>query len=58
MNAKPARPSDNERDIMKRSTRIGSAATALFRSVRGPMEHLTTVALILIVLGRSRPRER
>lgn len=48
MNAKPARPSDNEGDIMKRSTRIGSAATALFRSVRGPMEHLATVALILI----------
>ena len=48
MNAKPARPSGNEGDIMKCCTRISSAATARFRSVRGPMEHLATVALFLI----------
>jgi hypothetical protein len=35
MNVKPARPS-------------GHAATALVRSVRGPMKHLATVALVLI----------
>ena len=32
---------------MERLTLIGTAATALFRSVREPMKHLATVALIL-----------
>ena len=47
MNTKSARPSDHEGDTMERLTPIGTAATALFRSVTGPMKHLATVALIL-----------
>src|SRR5262250_1302017 len=47
MNAKPARPNGHEGDTMERLTPIGTAATALFRSVREPMKHLATVALIL-----------
>jgi hypothetical protein len=47
MNAKPARPSGHEGDTMQCSTPIGTAVTARFRSVRGSMKHLATVALIL-----------
>src|SRR5499427_4672325 len=47
MNAKPAGPNGHEGDTMERLTPIGTAATALFRSVREPMKHLATVALIL-----------
>ena len=47
MNTKSARPSGNEGDTMEGLTAIGTAATALFRSGRGPMKHLATVALIL-----------
>ena len=47
MNAKPTRPNGHEGDTMERLTPIGTAATALFRSVREPMKHLATVALIL-----------
>src|SRR5215472_705564 len=47
MNAKPTRPNGHEGDTMERLTPIGTAATALFRSVREPMKHLATVAMIL-----------
>src|SRR5215468_8528722 len=47
MNTKLTRPNGHEGDTMERLTPIGTAATALFRSVREPMKHLATVALIL-----------
>ena len=47
MNTKAARPSVHEGDTMERLTRIGTAAMALFRCVRGPMKYLAAVALIL-----------
>src|SRR5215469_13002282 len=46
MNTKLTRPNGHEGDTMERLTPIGTAATALFRSVREPMKHLATVALI------------
>jgi hypothetical protein len=47
MNTKPARPNGHEGDTMKRLTTIHTAATALFRSVRGLTKRLAVVALIL-----------
>lgn len=44
MNAHPAR---HEGDTMKRLTSIGTAATAVFRSVRTPTKHLAAAALII-----------
>ena len=47
MNTKPARPTGYEGDTMKRSAPIRKAATAVFRSGRGPMKHVASVALML-----------
>lgn len=47
MNAKPARTSDDEGETMERLTSNGSPAAVLFRTVRAPIRHLATVALIL-----------
>ena len=49
MNTKPARPSGNEGDTMKRLTLIDTTATALLRYAKGPMKHLATVTLILVL---------
>jgi hypothetical protein len=49
MNTKPARPSENQGDTMKRLTLIDTAATARLGSGIGPMKCLATAALMLVL---------
>jgi len=53
MNTKPARPSENQGDTMKRSTlidtAIDTAAMPRLGSGMGPMKRLATVALMLVL---------